>query len=136
MTKRPSTQRKTPIISEEPSDQGKKPIIDDRGLAFAVYILYFFGYVTGITAFIGVIIAYFQSQSASSEMRTHFTFQVRTFWIGLLYGVIGIALLHIGIGIFFLLWGLVWSLVRNVRGILAVNRNEPIPKPESWMFGN
>ena len=40
----------------------KRParIIDDRGLAFAVYILYPLAYLTGITAFIGVIIAYLQ----------------------------------------------------------------------------
>jgi uncharacterized membrane protein len=123
-------------MSKKPSNQGKKPIIDDRGLAFAVYIMYFLGYVTGITTIIGVMIAYLQKRPASSELGTHFTFQVRTFWIGLLFLVAGGILLQIGIGVLVLLWWFVWSLMRNVKGILALNRNEPIANPNSWMFGD
>jgi len=123
-------------MSKKPSNQGKNPIIDDRGLAFAVYILYFFGYVTGITTLIGIMIAYLQNRSASSELRSHFTFQIRTFWIGLLFLVVGGILLHMGIGILVLLLGFGWSLMRNVKGILALNRNEPIANPDSWMFGD
>lgn len=49
-------------------------IIDDRGLAFAVYVLYLLGYLTGITAFVGVIIAYLQSGSSGPAMKSHYTF--------------------------------------------------------------
>lgn len=123
-------------MSKKPSNQVKIPIIDNRGLAFAVYILYFVGYLTGITALIGVIVAYLQNQSASSELRSHFTFQVRTFWIGVFYVAVGVILFGTGIGVLVLLWGFVWSLIRNVKGILALNRNEPIANPNSWMFGD
>jgi len=123
-------------MSKKPSNPVKIPIIDNRGLAFAVYILYFVGYLTGITALIGVIVAYLQNQSASSELRSHFTFQVRTFWIGVFYVVVGVILFGTGIGALVLLWGFVWSLIRNVKGILALNRNEPIGNPNSWMFGD
>ena len=123
-------------MSKKPSKQGKNPIIDDRGLAFAVYIMYFLGYVTGITTIIGVMIAYLQNRPASSELKSHFTFQVRTFWIGLLFLFIGVLLLHMGIGVLVILWWFVWSLMRNVKGVLALNRNEPIANPNSWMFGD
>lgn len=118
------------------STQAKNQIVDDRGLAFAVYVLYFLGYVTGITTIIGVMFAYLQSRSASAEMKSHFTFQIRTFWIGLLYLVIGAILFHKGIGLLVLVWGFGWSLIRNIKGVLALNRNEPIAKPESWMLGD
>ena len=118
------------------STQVKNQIVDDRGLAFAVYVLYFLGYVTGITTIIGVMFAYLQSRSARPEMRSHFTFQIRTFWIGLLYLVIGAILLHKGIGLLVLVWGFGWSLIRNIKGVLALNRNEPIANPDSWMFGD
>jgi uncharacterized membrane protein len=124
------------VMSKKPATQNKDQIVGDRGLAFAVYILYFLGYLTGITALIGIILAYLQSGSGSPELRTHYTFQVRTFWIGVLYVFVGVMLLHIGIGVIVLLWGLVWSIIRNVKGILALNRNEPIAKPESWLFGD
>ncbi len=45
------------IVSTAPPNNPTKMIIADSGLAFAVYILYLFGYFTGITAIIGVIIA-------------------------------------------------------------------------------
>ena len=38
-----------------------------------------------------------------------------------------------------MLWGFVWSLVRNVKGLLALNRNDPIQNPEVvdvWRLGN
>jgi uncharacterized membrane protein len=129
-------ERQGDVMSKKPSKQRKNPIIDDRGLAFAVYILYFFGYVTGITTLIGVMIAYLQNRSRSSELQSHFTFQIRTFWIGLLFIFVAAMLLHVGIGILVLLLGFGWSLIRNVKGILALNRNEPIASPDSWMFGD
>ena len=95
------------------------PIINERGLAFAVYVLYLVGYITGITVLIGVVIAYSQAaRSARSPIK------------------VGILLLHLGVGVLILLWGFVWSLVRNVKGLLALNRNESIANPESWMFGD
>jgi uncharacterized membrane protein len=128
------TNNKAVSVTDEP----KNPIVNDRGLAFVVYVLYLVGYFTGITTVIGVIIAYLQRASASSSsiLRSHNTFQLRTFWIGLLYLVVGLLLLHFGVGVLVLLWWFVWSLVRNIKGLLTLNRNEPIANPESWMFGD
>lgn len=123
-------------MGKKPLKKSDNQIVDNRGLAFTVYILYFLGYVTGITTFIGVMIAYLQDRSTGSELESHFTFQVRTFWIGLLFLFIGVLLLHMGIGVLVILWWFVWSLMRNVKGVLALNRNEPIANPNSWMFGD
>jgi hypothetical protein len=62
-----------------------KMVVGERGLAFAVYVLYLLGYITGITAIIGVVIAYIQADSANAPVKSHYTFQVRTFVIGLIY---------------------------------------------------
>jgi uncharacterized membrane protein len=117
------------------SNHVNNQIVDDRGLALAVYILYFIGYLTGITSIIGAIIAYFQAPSTEAAVKSHYIFQIRTFGIGLLYLVGGVILLHT-VGGIILLWGFVWSLIRNTKGILALNRNEPITNPESWLFGD
>lgn len=140
MAKRSAQKTAQTAMENKQDDNGSTvppPIINDRGLAFAVYALYLLGYITGITVLIGVIIAYFQAtRSTHPPIKSHYTFQVRTFWIGLIYLFIGILLLHLGVGVLILLWGFVWSLVRNVKGLLALNRNEPIANPESWMFGD
>jgi uncharacterized membrane protein len=52
-----------------------QPAVSDTGLAFIVYLLYFAGYLTGITKIICVIIAHLQSGSADPVARSHFQFQ-------------------------------------------------------------
>jgi uncharacterized membrane protein len=116
-------------------DQSPPPAISNKQLALIVYILYFVAYFTGITALIGVIIAHVQVASADPLLSTHYRFQIRTFWIGILYLVIGTILTVVIVGIAILLWWFVWSLVRNVKGTLALNDNKPVANPASWMFG-
>jgi uncharacterized membrane protein len=113
----------------KPADSGAKtPIVSDRGLVFAVYILYLAGFVTGLTAVIGAVIAYLQRDQADPLTQSHFQFQLRTFLIGLLYLFLGGATLHVGLGALVLLWWVVWTL-------LALNAGEPIADPNSWLFG-
>jgi uncharacterized membrane protein len=109
--------------------------VSDKTLALAVYILYFVGYFTGITALIGVIIAHVQVGDADPLLKSHYQFLIRTFWIGLLYLVVGWVLTFILIGFAVLLWWFIWSLVRNIKGVLALNDSKVIANPTSWMFG-
>jgi uncharacterized membrane protein len=118
------------------SDTPTKMVVGERGLAFSVYVLYLLGYITGITAIIGVVIAYIQADSADAPVKSHYIFQIRTFVIGFIYFLVGLLLLNIAVGALIILWALVWSLIRNVKGLLALNRNDPIANPESWMFGD
>ena len=124
------------IESMVPPNKPPKMVVGERGLAFAVYVLYLFGYITGITAIIGVVIAYIQANSANAPVKSHYIFQIRTFVIGFIYFLVGLLLLHLAVGALIILWALVWSLVRNVKGLLALNRNDPIANPKSWMFGD
>ena len=113
----------------------RSPAVSNTTLALVVYVLYFIGYFNGITALIGVIIAHVQNGGPDPVLNSHYQFQIRTFWIGLLYIVVGSVLSLIVIGFAVLLWWLIWSLVRCVKGVLALNENRPIPNPQSWMFG-
>ena len=54
-----------------------------------IYILYLVGIVIGITGIIGVIMAYINKTDAPAWLQSHYQFQVRTFWIGFLYLIIG-----------------------------------------------
>ena len=116
-------------------DQSQQPALTGKQLALIVYILYFVAYFTGITAVIGVIIAHVQIGSADPLLASHYRFQIRTFWIGILYLVIGTILTVVLVGIAVLLWWFIWSLVRNIKGVLALNENKPIANPASWLFG-
>jgi len=114
---------------------GPQPLVSNPQLALIVYILYLAAYVVGVTAVIGVIIAHIQVGTAEPMLASHYRFQIRTFWIGVLYLMVGFVLVWVLIGFLVLLWWFIWSLVRNIKGILALNENRPIADPGSWMFG-
>jgi uncharacterized membrane protein len=122
-------------MSETAPIQSSEATASPKQLALVVYILYFVAYAVGITALAGVIIAHVKIGDADPMLRTHFQFQIRTFWIWLLYLVVGVVLTFVVVGIAVLLWWFVWSLIRNIKGVLALNENKPIANPASWMFG-
>ena len=126
----------TTMTPPPPQVQPTQPIVSNTQLALAVYILYLASYVVGITALVGVIIAHVQIGSTADPMlRSHYQWQIRTFWIGLFYFVIGVVLCFVVVGIFVLLFWFIWTVVRTVKGLLALNENKPIANPTSWMFG-
>ncbi len=112
-----------------------KPYVSQGNLALTVYVLYLVGFVTGFTALIGVIIAHVKAPLSDDSLRGHFRFQIRTFWIGLLYLVVGWLLSYLIIGIPLLIWWFVWTVIRIIKGMLLLNDGKPIPKPSSWLFG-
>jgi uncharacterized membrane protein len=115
--------------------ENQRPIVSDNTLAIAVYVLYVAGYFTGISALIGVIIAHVQIDDADPVLRSHYRFQIRTFWLGVLTIAVGFPLCVVLIGFPILIWWFVWSLVRIVKGILLINEHKPIVNPGSWLFG-
>jgi uncharacterized membrane protein len=117
------------------TSEAQRPIVSDDTFALSVYLLYGGGYFTGISALIGVIIAHVKVDDADPVLRSHYHFQIRTFWIGLLYLSIGIPLSLVLVGIPILVWWLVWSLIRIVKGIMSLNEHKPIVYPRSWLFG-
>ena len=113
----------------------ERPIVSDNILAVVVYLLYGVGYFTGIAALIGVIIAHVKVDDSDPVLWSHYRFQIRTFWIGLMYLAIGIPLCVALIGIPILVWWFIWSLIRVVKGILLAIDHKPIVDPRSWLFG-
>lgn len=105
------------------------------GTAKIIYILYLVNVVVPFTGLVGVIMAYINQNDADEMLKTHYRFQIRTFWIGLLYLFIGGLFTLVLIGYLILLFYVVWLIVRCVKGMQALDKNEAHPNPSSWMFG-
>ena len=99
-----------------------------------VYILYFLGFVIAITTLAGLIVAYLKRGEAGAIARTHYTFLIRTFWIGLLFSIIGAVTTMILIGFLIIAATVVWALIRLIKGFMLANENKPIPDPETWLW--
>ncbi|NOZ11239.1 MAG: hypothetical protein GXP09_09410 [Gammaproteobacteria bacterium] len=99
-----------------------------------VYILYLVGVVFGITGIIGVVMAYVNRSDAPEWVQTHYHYQIRTFWIGLLYLFFGTLLSLVLIGWLILLFWVVWLIVRCVKGMKYLEAKQAHPNPTGWMF--
>ena len=105
-----------------------------EGMARIVYFLYLAGIIIGMTGIIGVVIAYVYRDDAPEWLQAHFRFQIRTFWIGALYLLIGALLSFIIIGYLVLLFWVIWLAVRSVKGLKSLEQKQAHPDPTGWMF--
>jgi uncharacterized membrane protein len=121
----------------DPGQPQPQPIVSNTSMALIVYILYFAGYFFAlIPSLVGVIIAHVQKGTGGGPvLDSHYDFQIRTFWVGVLYAIAGFVLMFVLVGFLVWAWAFIWSLVRNIKGILALNEGRPIANPQSWMFG-
>ncbi len=100
-----------------------------------VYLLYLATLLTGgVTALVGVVMAYVYRDDAPDWLETHFRFQIRTFWLGLAYAVVGAVLTLVAVGFAVLVFLAVWLVVRCVKGLKFANRHEAYPDPVGWWF--
>lgn len=98
-------------------------------LVLVVYILQAVALMAGVTAIIGVIINYIKrAETRDTLWESHFQWQIRTFWWGLLGFVVGGATIWL-MGIGFLILGItwVWYVYRVIRGFLAYNDRRELP---------
>lgn len=97
-----------------------------------VYCLYLVSFVVGITGIIGLIMAYVNRGKSEPWIDTHYTYAIRTFWIGLLYALISSILMLVAIGAILIFGVVIWIVVRCVIGLQKASAGEPIARPTSW----
>ena len=99
----------------------------------AIYICYLASFLAGpSTGLVGVILAYVNRGTGPAWLETHFRYQIRTFWIGLLYTVIGFVTSIFLIGWLVLLAAAIWLILRCAKGMSWLDRGEPVPDPKTW----
>ena len=102
--------------------------------AKAVYILYLVGVLIPVTGIVGVVLAYVNIDDAPPWLRSHYQFQIRTFWIGGIYLIIGALLAIFIIGYVVLLFWTIWLIVRCAKGLKSLDRKLSHPDPTGWML--
>lgn len=104
---------------------------DERQMALIIYILYLVHFIP-VAPIVGLVLAYVERGNAPAWLKSHYEFQIRTFWIGLLYFVVATMLCIILIGIPLLMAAWIWFVVRCALGLSRLLRSEAYPTPESW----
>lgn len=102
-------------------DTLKKLVIINYALQGAAILL------GGIPAIVAVIIAYIKKDEAQETwLISHFDWQIKTFWFGMIGAIIGLITMFIGIGFVILAIDSVWIIYRIIKGLINVLENKPV----------
>ena len=99
-----------------------------KTVATVVYALQAAGFFVGITWIVAVIVDYVKKEDAAGTwLESHLRWQIRTFWWGLLWGVIGGLLALVLVGFVVLFADAVWIIYRIVKGWLRLSEDRALP---------
>ncbi|QOW52323.1 MULTISPECIES: hypothetical protein [Acinetobacter] len=91
------------------------------------YILYIVGFFVGVTLIIAIIMNYLKrAEMRGTWLESHVNWQIKTFWVTLIAYLVGAVLTTILIGFIVLLLAFIWHIYRLVKGLMALNNNQPV----------
>ncbi|HEX6528318.1 MAG TPA: DUF4870 domain-containing protein [Burkholderiales bacterium] len=98
-----------------------------KTLATVVYALQAAGFFVGLTWIVAVVLNYVKRDDVRGTwLESHFNWQIRTFWWGLLWAVVGGILTLVVVGFAVLFADAVWIIYRIVKGWLNLSENKPV----------
>ena len=98
-----------------------------KTLTAVIYGLYAASFIVGLSAIAGIIMNYVKKEDmAGTFLESHFRWQIRTFWFGLLWSVLGALTLLVLVGWAILFANAVWVIYRLVKGSLRLYENKPM----------
>ena len=100
-----------------------------KTLTMLVYALQAAGFLLPpVVWIVAVIINYVRKEEvAGTWLESHFRWQIRTFWFGLLWAVLGAILFVLIVGWIILAADAIWIIYRIVKGWLNLSENRPMP---------
>ncbi len=132
-----------PVQPEQPvSPAGQEPeqvpSSNVAGFAFnrptIVSLLYLASPLLGVTAIIGVVLAYvWRGEPHEDWESSHYTYAIYTFWLALIGTVVSLVLMMVLIGFLTIIAVGVLALVRSVLSLVNAQRREAMPNPQTWL---
>ena len=98
-----------------------------KTLTTVIYALYALSLFIGVTAIVAIVLNYIKREEAQGTwLESHFTWQIRTFWWGVVWMVLGALTWIILIGWVILGVAFVWFIYRIAKGWLNLNDGKPM----------
>ena len=106
---------------------GKEREQSAKNVTTLIYALYAASFLIGITSIVAIVMNYIKKEDvAGTFLESHFRWQIRTFWFGMLWGVLGAITFFLVIGWFVLIANVIWVIYRIAKGWLRLNDNKPM----------
>lgn len=100
-----------------------------------VSLLYLVGIVTALPTILALVLAYvWRGEPHEAWEGSHYRYHIRTFWLALLFAIIGFVTTLVGVGFLILLVIPVWMIVRSIVALSAAQRHEPVANPGTWLW--
>jgi uncharacterized membrane protein len=98
-----------------------------KTVTMAVYALQGLSFFFFLPAVVALIINYVKRDDARGTVyESHFDWQIRTFWWGVLWTLVGLVLIVLGVGLLVLAVVYVWVIYRIVKGFLKLTEAKPV----------
>lgn len=98
-----------------------------KTITTVVYVLQGLSFFLGVTAIVAIIINYVKRPEVSSTwLASHFRWQIRTFWFGLLWMAVGALTLILAVGYLVITANAIWIIYRIVKGWLYLHDGKPL----------
>lgn len=102
------------------------PAESARTLTIIIYLLYLAALVNGITAIIGVALAYAKREDArGTPYDSHLANAIEIFWVFLLGMLVAVPLCFVLIGIPLVIGLYIWVIFRTVKGLVRAVDGRP-----------
>ncbi len=99
----------------------------NKNITQVIYGLYAAAILVGLTNIVAVVMNYIKREDmAGTIYESHFTWQIRTFWYSLLWGVIAGLLCLVVVGFFLIPIVFIWYVYRIVKGWLRLTEGKPM----------
>ena len=106
---------------------GKEREQSAKNVTTLIYALYAASFLIGITSIVAIVMNYIKKEDvAGTFLESHFRWQIRTFWFGMLWGMLGVITFVLVIGWFVLIVNGIWIIYRIAKGWLRLNDNKPM----------
>ncbi len=122
------TQSEPIIISPElPGSSGKDRLRSLKTMTTVIYALQAASFFVGVTLFVAIIFNYIKRDEVRGTwLESHFRWQIRTFWYGMLWTGIGIITYLLLIGYVILFANYIWMIYRVAKGWLNLAEGKPM----------
>lgn len=129
------TDTSTPPPTNAPQQQPAASSGFDANQPTIISLLYLGSYFTGFSGLVGIVLAHvWQGENKEEWAASHFTYLIRTFWIGFVASMISFVLMLVLIGFLLLPAVMLWVGVRSVMSLIKAQRKEPMPDPNTLLF--
>jgi uncharacterized membrane protein len=99
-----------------------------KDITTIAYALQAAGFLVGVTFLAAVILNYIKLEDVRGTLyESHFRWQIRTFWWGLLWGLIGVLTIWVAVGFLILAVNTIWVIYRILKGWLNLSEGKPMP---------